>query len=330
MFKGHYQPRVPKDLGYYDLRLPDVREKQAELAKEAGISGFCYYHYWFGNKKQLLEKPIKEVVELGKPDFPFCLCWANHSWYKKNWNPDLGKLEQDLLLEQQYGGKSDYEEHFYELLPIFRDKRYLKKNGRLIFMIYRAFDLPDFEEFKSLWNALATKVGLPQFYFIANLEVSNIKVLESSLYSAFDALTLNMLNAVGNKTNSFVGRMNRKMRSICSTLFKYPMLVYDYKSVTPNFISPLFMNKKIYPVIIPNWDYTPRRGIGGLILHNSTPQYFKEYIEKVFHIVSQKDEDDQIVFLKSWNEWGEGNYMEPDLKYGKGYINALREALEEI
>lgn len=330
LFKGHYQPRVPKDLGYYDLRLPEVREAQADMAKEAGVSAFCYYHYWFGEKKQLLERPLKEVVNLGKPDFPFCLCWANHSWYKKNWNPDTGVLEQNLLLKQKYGGRSDYEEHFYELLPIFRDERYLRVDGRLFFMIYRAFDIPDFNEFRNTWNSLAIKNNLPQFYFVANMEFSNEDMLNNSLYSNFDALTLNMLNNIEKGKNRILGGINRKIKRLLSAIFRYPMSVYDYKSITDRLVSPLFSDKRVYPVVIPNWDYTPRRGTGGLILKKSTPEYFKKYIQKVFRMVSQKDERDQIVFLKSWNEWGEGNYMEPDLKFGKGYIKALKEALEEI
>ena len=121
LFCRHYQPRVPADRGYYDLRMPEVRNAQAELAKEAGIDAFCYWHYWFGNGKQLLEQPLKMVVEQGKPDFPFCLAWANHTWYKKRWNSDVSRFSQEVLMEQQYPGIQDIDDHFYTMLPVFRD-----------------------------------------------------------------------------------------------------------------------------------------------------------------------------------------------------------------
>lgn len=127
LFRGHKQPHIPADLGFYDLRVPETREAQAQLAKEAGVEGFCYWHYWFGNGKRLLERPFTEVVSSGKPDFPFCLAWANHSWYKKQW--DLKAKGKDILLiEQKYPGVKDYEDHFYALLEAFKDKRYIKVN----------------------------------------------------------------------------------------------------------------------------------------------------------------------------------------------------------
>ena len=126
MFKGHYQPRVPADLGYYDLRLPQVREEQAELAKEAGVAAFCYWHYWFGNGKQLMDMPLQEVLRLGKPDFPFCLGWANHSWVSTNWNIEKSSFIPQTLMEQKYPGEQDIVDHFYKMLPAFKDKRYFR------------------------------------------------------------------------------------------------------------------------------------------------------------------------------------------------------------
>ena len=152
-FKGHYQPRIPRDLGFYDLRVPETREKQAQLAREAGIEGFCYWHYWFGKGKRLLSEVFQEVVESGKPDFPFCLCWANHSWYQKTWEP---KKPNKLLMEQTYPGVEDYKNHFMAMLPAFKDKRYMKnKDGRLIFGIFDFDKFDDFPLFKRTWNILA-------------------------------------------------------------------------------------------------------------------------------------------------------------------------------
>ena len=123
LFKGHVQPKIPADLGFYDLRLPETREAQAQLAREAGIEGFCYYHYWFGGK-QLLERPFNEVLSSGKPDFPFCLCWANHSWSNKTWNRKSNLQANSMLIEQTYPGDEDDREHFMNVLPAFKDKRF--------------------------------------------------------------------------------------------------------------------------------------------------------------------------------------------------------------
>ena len=166
LFLGHYQPHIPADLGFYDLRVPEVREQQAELARMAGIEAFCYYEYWFGNGRQLMELPFEEVVSTGKPDFPFCLCWANHSWYKKLWDPQK-KGKDKLLIEQKYPGKDDYINHFNHLLPAFRDNRYVRVNGKLVYVIYDVKGFKDVSNFMALWRKLAKDNGLNDFYFIA-------------------------------------------------------------------------------------------------------------------------------------------------------------------
>ena len=137
LFWGHYQPKVPADLGFYDLRIPEVREKQAELAKYAGVDGFCYYHYWFGNGRVELETPFNEVLKTGKPDFPFCLCWANETWSRKFWNKDGNVAQSTTLAEQTYPGMDDIISHFMNVLPAFKDPRYIKQDGMPVFMIYR-------------------------------------------------------------------------------------------------------------------------------------------------------------------------------------------------
>ena len=162
LFHGHYQPKVPADLGYYDLRIEDIRIQQATLAKEAGIEGFCYWHYWFGNGKRLLDKVFREVIKSGNPDYPFCLCWANHSWYAKTWDPTKPPR---LLMEQTYPGEEDYKAHFYEMLPAFKDNRYIKVNGKLLFGFFAPLDIPDLQIFKDTWNKLAIENGLKGFSF---------------------------------------------------------------------------------------------------------------------------------------------------------------------
>lgn len=322
LFKGHYQPKVPADLGFYDLRLPEVRQQQAEMAKEAGISAFCYYHYWFGNKRTILEKTLQEVIKSGSPDLPFCLCWANESWFKKLWHSDVAYLSQELLLEQTYGGKKDYEEHFYFLLDAFKDSRYYKIKGKLVFVIYNHGNFPDVENFKKCWDRLAKDNGLPGFYWLSY--TINEKDVDSAHFTDYDAMILSLFKSplVG-KNENFLKRRFNSLKSHISRKIGRPMLVYDYRKFYKDFSSEAFRNRKVYPVLVPNWDNTPRRGTGGLIYTNSTPEMFGKHVHQVFDLIKEKPEEDQIVFLKSWNEWGEGNYMEPDLKYGKGYIEAL-------
>ena len=330
LFKGHIQPKIPADLGFYDLRLPEVRAKQAELAKEAGVTAFCYYHYWFGNGKVVMEKPLQEVVRLGEPDFPFCVCWANHTWYKKTWSTEKNKLEQELLFERTYPGDQDIVDHFNYLLPTFRDSRYYKLDGRLVFVIYNLKDQPVeyWNRFKKIWNNLSKENGLPGFFFIANTLYVN--ELDSELFNVCDMTILSLVtNCIMKQDFSVKNKIRYRLNLIWSRLLGRPPLVWSYKNAYPSFVDERCREENVIPVMVPNWDYTARRGVGGLIIKDSTPELFKEHVMQVFDLISKKDVSKQIVFLKSWNEWGEGNYMEPDLEFGKQYIKALKEVIKE-
>src|SRR3990172_1193224 len=161
LFKGHYQPHVPADLGFYDLRLPETRADQADMARKYGVEAFCYYQYWFAGR-QLLERPFNEVLASGEPDFPFCLCWANQTW-TGIWHGTPNRI----LVEQTYPGMEDHRRHFEALLPAFCDKRYLKVDGKPLFAIYNPMELPDTPRVLELWRGLAAKAGLPGLYLLA-------------------------------------------------------------------------------------------------------------------------------------------------------------------
>ena len=326
LFKGHYQPRVPADLGYYDLRIPEVRKKQAELAKEAGISAFCYYHYWFGNGRQIMEMPLNEVVRTGEPDFPFCICWANHSFFRKSWNPQTNILNKELLLEQTYPNDEDIIEHFKSLLPAFRDNRYFKIDGKLVFMIYNISAIPDFQRFKSIWKDLSNEYGLPGFFYIG---YTTKKEEINNLLDQCDAVNLELLHNTNINSYGFISNIRRRIFSVIGYFLKRPMFVKDYAEYIHNLVDPIEKSDRIIPQIIPNWDWSPRRGAAGLILHNSTPKNFQHHVEDVIKLLKNKPSNRKLIFLKSWNEWGEGNYLEPDLKFGKGYIKALKSALDK-
>jgi len=318
LFKSHYQPRIPADLGFYDLRLPAVREAQAELAKEAGVSAFCYWHYWFGGGKQLLEIPLQNVVESGKPEFPFCLAWANHTWQKKQWNSEVSRLSKEMLIKQTYPGRKDVDDHFYSMLPAFKDKRYYRLHDKLVFVFYNAKDVPALDYFTDRWQELAVKNDLPSFFFIGH--TSDIQILNSNIYSTLDAINLHLLHDAFNTS---------RYHRLLAWFLRRPLNVVSYAKALYKWESEIFKNDRIYPTIYPNWDTTPRIGVLGSVLQDPSPLLFKMHAKRILCLISKKRESDKIIFLKSWNEWAEGNYMEPDLKYGKGYIQALKEALEE-
>lgn len=320
LFRGHYQPKVPADLGYYDLRIPQVREEQANLAKQAGIEGFCYWHYWFGNGKRLLSQVFKEVVDSGEPDFPFCLCWANHSWLAKTWDPNKSPR---MLMEQTYPGIEDYIAHFKEMLPAFKDKRYIKVDGKLLFGLFAPLDMPDFKLFKETWNKLAQENGLEGFKFFGYMPRPKdaLKVLDDFDYVTTDYYA----EAITSKDNL----SKRCIKWFNSHILHRPY-IGEYSEYVKYTIKRTTVNPNILPCVLPNYDHTPRSGKRGLLLHNATPELFAKLLKGIFEKRKTIKNEDNVVFLKAWNEWGEGNYLEPDLKYGLGYLNSIRKVLDSI
>lgn len=341
LFRGHYQPRIPADLGFYDLRIPEVRNEQAELAKEAGIEGFCYWHYWFGNGKEILQMPFDEVVRSGKPDFPFCLGWALHDWTTKTWEKGSSISKDSIIFKQEFPGEEDDIKHFYRLLDAFRDSRYIKVDGKLLFSILCPQRMPEPKRFMDLWNQLAIENGLPGFHFVgiidsvSAIDLSNInnidKNVEENITKAkamgFDAIgTTNQKYAelkTGGKIRKIIFAMGRR---ICPGFL---LDKYDYGKIIDNFYSPFDMREDVYPQLLAGWDRSPRSGRNAIIYYNNTPKEFRRAVENAIRCVENKQPEHRIIFLNSWNEWGEGAYMEPDLKYGKAFIQTLRSVLYE-
>lgn len=288
-FRNHYQPRVPADLGYYDLRVAETRQAQADMAREYGVEGFVYWHYWFGNGKRLLERPFNEVLASGEPDFPFALAWAN------------------------------------ERLPAFRDHRYITVDGKPLFMIYKPLADPEVKVFIATWRELAEKNGLPGIYFVGheNAPVPNVGAIFSTGVDA-----VNPLRLVGyfNVRHSFFERQRVKF----DRWRKIP-LNYPYERMAAYFLNgDEDTRENVFPSVIPNWDHTPRSGKEGWIVTDSTPELFGKHLREAVEMVRGKAPEHRIILLKSWNEWAEGNYVEPDLKWGRGYLEAIRrEVMDE-
>lgn len=327
LFRGHYQPKVPADLGYYDLRVPEVREAQAQLAKEAGIDGFCYYHYWFGNGRQELELPFNEVLKSGKPDFPFMLCWANESWHKKFWNKDGKGTSKEVLIEQTYPD-GDIITHFKHLLPAFKDQRYIHIDGKPAFMIYKPLYIPDCHLLISEWNRMAQDNGLKGIFFIAHMQSElEQKMTERQALEYYNNIGFNAVNIVRLTRPLELRSKTEVIYSKIKRAISHLPLTFPYKAAYQSFTRPIDREAGIFPTIIPNWDHTPRSGLNGLVYTGSTPELFAHHVDQVMKMVNDKH-DPNIVFIKSWNEWGEGNYIEPDLKFGKKYLSVLKEILD--
>ena len=326
LFPGHYQPHVPADLGYYDLRVPETREAQAQMAREAGVEGFVYWHYWFGNGKRLLERPFNEVLTSGKPDFPFALAWANETW---SGFAHGASNERPPLIEQTYPGDEDYIAHFNAVLPAFRDKRYIKCEGKPIFVVYIADKLPDARHFIDLWQKLAIKNGLKGIYFIAHeMGLQDRErvyaVRERRRGEGFDAINIVNLMVSGTTQLPFWNRVVRKLFYKHSRFRLVPDLrPYDISVFRTEFDG----EEDIFPSVVPGWDHTPRTGIKGSVLYGSTPEKFGKSVQYAVETVADKQYEKRFIFIKSWNEWAEGNYMEPDLKWGKRYLDALSKNL---
>ena len=325
LFKGHYQPRVPADLGFYDLRVPEVREAQAQMAREAGIEGFMYWHYWFGNGKKLLDRPFKEVLESGKPDFPFCLAWANHSWTTKTWTTTKQFQKNKMIVEQLYPGKEDFINHFNAVLPAFKDKRYLTVDGEPIFLVYEPLSIPNTKEFIKLWKELAIENGLKGIHFIG-LANGWLKNYDKVFDAGYDAIAPSNL---WHAETMVKGKYQRLLKQKIMDYFNRSTVdKYHYKNIIKHLITKYDYLENSYPSAIPQWDRSPRSGKQAVIYHGSTPELFKKHLESIKKAVDNKPPEKRIILLRSWNEWGEGNYIEPDREYGSAYLDVLKDTLK--
>jgi len=262
----------------------------------------------------LLEKPLNAVLELGEPDFPFCLAWANESW--KGF--PHGLKNRNTLIEQTYPGEEDFVSHFNEMLPAFKDKRYLRIDDKLVFVIYKPLADKQISTFIEVWRKLAKENGLNDFFFIGHINESKIEV-EDVLRLGFDAVNTVRLSEFGLALNSFPYRLYKYAER---TILKLPRR-YPFKKIMKYFInSDVDSRENVFPSVITGWDHTPRSGSDGLIFTGFEPEVFEEYLEDVFEVT--KNKKNNIIFVKSWNEWAEGNYLEPDMKYGKAFLEVFK------
>ncbi|QNU17254.1 glycoside hydrolase family 99-like domain-containing protein [Geobacillus zalihae] len=322
--KNHYQPRIPLNENYYDLTDDNVRIWQEKLAREYGIYGFCYYHYWFRNGKKLLEKPMEMMLENKNIKLPFCISWANEPW-TRSWDGKYG----EVLMEQEYGDEPEWIEHFDYLYKFFRDDRYIKVDGKPLFIIYKSSSIKKCQEMMELWNRMAIDRGLNGIYFVNTLRSRKIdkRDLPFSACVEFEP-AYSTSNLPWYELN--IRRVYRYSKKLfCritgrETICNLPM---DYDRMTELSLQkrPL-KDLKTIPGAFVNWDNTPRKGIMGTYYKNFSVKKFEDYLTKKIE-KGIKEYKSEFLFINAWNEWCEGAYLEPDGKNGYGYLEAVRNAL---
>jgi hypothetical protein len=312
LFPGHQQPRVPGELGFYDLRVAESRIAQADLAREHGIGAFCYWHYWFAGRR-MLERPFNEVLSSGEPDFPFCLAWANQTW-----SGVAHGAPRRTLIAQTYPGREDEKAHFHSVLPALVDPRYLRIEGRPLFMVYRPELLPHARRFTDHWRDLAAEAGLPGLFLIADIRDDFARQPGNALESmGFDGAVFVNLPVDRVRRPPFVARA-------VTRLLGGPEVVRHSETFEG---APFTQNRPVFPCVFPNWDNSPRSGREGIAVVGSSPDILKAHTEAAVASVSGLAKEQRLVFFKSWNEWAEGNYLEPDLEHGRDALRAVAAAL---
>jgi glycosyltransferase involved in cell wall biosynthesis/SAM-dependent methyltransferase len=310
-FEGHYQPHLPGELGFYDLRLPEVQRRQVELARLHGVHGFCFYHYWFHGRK-LLERPFQQFLA-SDIDFPFCLCWANENWTRR-WDG----LDDEWLMVQQHSAEDDLE-FIRDIEPALRDRRCIKLEGRPLLLVYRPALFPDARATAERWRAYCREVGIGDLYLMSTHAFDNM----NPRHFGFDAALEFVPNTMATASIAHeVAHLNPDFRGH----------VFDYRARAELALSrekpgdyPFFRS------VMPMWDNEPRRPGRGTVFARSSPALYRNWLESTCRWTErQPDIETPLVFVNAWNEWGEGAHLEPDRRHGYAYLEATAEALEQF
>lgn len=308
LFEGHYQPKTPLNDNYYNLLDEKTQEWQAKIAKEHGIYGFCYYHYWF-NGKMLLEKPMENMLRNKNIELPFCMSWANEPW-ARTWD---GK-DKEVLMPQTYGDKGDWENHFNYLLKFFKDERYIKLEGKPVMLIYRTNNIDKCDEMIGYWNEMAQENGFKGIYVVETL---NSFQSEPSIENSQAVVEFEPMLTIRHHLPMF----KQGQRYLRKKINKLDLIEYDY--VWKRIINKdIDYGKSKFLGAFVSWDNTARKGKKGLVINNSTPDKFRHYLKE--QLEKAESENSKFVFMNAWNEWAEGTYLEPDKKNGFQYLLAIK------
>ncbi|WP_162560077.1 glycoside hydrolase family 99-like domain-containing protein [Methylotetracoccus oryzae] len=316
LFPGHYQPHLPSDLGFYDLRVAEVREAQGDLARQFGIYGFCYYYYWFAGQR-LLERPLNEMLASGSPDFPFCLCWANESWTRR-WD---GR-EQHILMEQRHSHETDVR-FIRDVIPVLRDERYIRINGRPLLLVYRTELLPDPKRTAEVWREECRRAGIGDIFLCRAEAFTRCDPASVGFDAAYEFPPLQADVPELDPPVIVEGSHDFAMGPFSGKIFPYDSLVERACARE----SPPYQR---FPGVMVSWDNTARRGNTAYIWQGSTPELYEQWLRSACEAVERAPNgpDEQIVFVNAWNEWAEGCHLEPDQRFGRLYLEATWRALQ--
>jgi len=307
-FVRHYQPHLPADFGFYDLRVPETLEQQAAAARDHGIYGFCYHYYWFAGKR-LLERPVETMRTSGRPAFPYCVCWANENWTRR-WDG----ADQDVLIAQN-PSRADDERFIRELLPHLRDERYIRIDGRPLIVVYRVGMLPEPRTTSAIWREICREEGIGELYLCA---AKTYDTDDPSLYG-FDAVVEFPPHGI---------RVLTVNHQVEITNFDFKGAIYDYREFVQSQLTQPGPQYVSHATVMPGWDNTARRPNIANTFINSTPQIYEVWLrEVVARVVEVRRPEERLVFINAWNEWAEGAHLEPDRRYGRQYLDATRRAL---
>lgn len=318
-FEGHNEPRVPLGGEYYDLSTKSAMQRQSELAKKYGIDGFCFYHYYFKDGKRELELPAENLLRWKDIDMPFCFNWASEPWIR-SWSRMCGnvwaerfeksdtKVQNGVLAEQDYGGAEQWEAHFEYLLPFFQDERYIKLDGKPVFVFYSPDDIQPLGEMTACWRRMAAAAGLPGLYLIgARINAPNDNLDAAIIYEP--------RNSINHLNNNGKAEIRNGVRC-----FLYEDVWKEVLSSNP------IPGCRTYFCGISGYDDTPRRGKSGECMVEQSPAVFQENFRRL--IEKSASFGNEFLFINAWNEWGEGMYLEPDESYGHAYLEAVKNAAD--
>jgi len=301
LFEGHYQPHLPSDLGFYDLRVKQTRHAQIDMAKSFGIDGFCYHYYWFSGQR-VLEQPMNAMLADPESNFPFCLCWANENWTRR-WDA----ADYDVILEQKYHPEDD-EKFIRDLLPVLQDPRYIRVDGKPFIIIYCPQHMPDAVKSAGIWRKYCRKEGLGEIHLCAALTHGNDD------YTRFD-FDSGVEFPPHNATEGF---MNHEI--LFNVSFRGAAL--QYASVANSFLDRVYRGDRIFKTVVPSWDNTARTRERAVFMFNATPENYEYWLASTVDKSVSSGDEDSLVFINAWNEWAEGCHLEPDQRYGKAFLKA--------
>ncbi len=331
-FRGHGQPHQPSELGCYDPRDAETRAAQAALAREHGLGGFCYYHYWF-NGRLLLEQPLDQILQSGVPDFPFCLCWANENWTRR-WD---GR-DREILLAQDYGSY-DAAAHLRWLSRALADSRYIRVDGRPLFLIYNPSHMAEAARVVDGLREATSAEGLNGLYLCAVESYNNTMTAGETAAAGFDAAVEFWPSQrnhgrplLFNRLGTFLPRIWNRVLELLGLGERVPGFPvtnrFSYLSLVREAMRPRNEPLSVFPCVMPGWDNSARRRTNAMVIENDDPALFGRWLAHSAERVRGDDPDRQLVFVNAWNEWAEGCHLEPDLRHGRAFLEAARDALQ--